>query len=248
MNFLTKFHQISQKNNSLVCIGLDNDNFEFNKKIIDATADYVCAYKPNSAFYEGQGAKGIESLKKICDYINSQYPEIPIILDAKRGDIDNSNQGYIKFTFDYLGADALTLHPYLGKLALKPFLDLKDKFFFILCRTSNPGAGEFQDLKVGDKMLFECVAHKISKTWNENQNCGLVTGATYPEELKKIRSIVGKMPLLIPGIGAQGGNVEKTVKAALGGDFLINSSRGIIFSDNPRLAARKLKEEINEYI
>jgi len=241
MNFITKFKNISQKNNSLLCIGLDQADYDFNKKIIDQTADLVCAYKPNSAFYEAQGISGIESLKKTCDYINSLA--IPIILDAKRADIDSTNQGYIKFAFDYLGADSLTLHPYLGRQALQPFLDLADKFFFILCRTSNPGAGEFQDYH----QLFEKVAENVSKNWNSNNNCGLVTGATYPEELKKIRKIVGSMPLLIPGIGAQGADLEKTVKAALDGDFLINSSRGIIFSDNPRQAAKKLKEEINEY-
>lgn len=246
MNFLTKFKNASQKNNSLVCVGLDQSNFEFNKKIIDQTHDLVCCYKPNSAFYEGEGSNGIDALKQTCAYIRNF--DIPIILDAKRADIDNTNQGYIKFAFEYLQADALTLHPYLGKLALKPFLDLKDKFFFILCRTSNPGAQEFQDLKTDGKMLFEKVAENVSKDWNTNHNCGLVTGATYPEELKKIRNIVGAMPLLIPGVGAQGADVEKTVKAALGGDFLINSSRGIIFSDNPRLAAKKLKENINEYI
>lgn len=241
MDFLSKFKNISQKNNSLLCIGLDQADYDFNKKIIDQTADLVCAYKPNSAFYEAQGISGIESLKKTCDYINSLA--IPIILDAKRADIDSTNQGYIKFAFDYLGADSLTLHPYLGRQALQPFLDLADKFFFILCRTSNPGAGEFQDYH----QLFEKVAENVSKNWNSNNNCGLVTGATYPEELKKIRKIVGSMPLLIPGIGAQGADLEKTVKAALDGDFLINSSRGIIFSDNPRQAAKKLKEEINEY-
>jgi len=243
MDFLSKFTNISQKNNSLLCVGLDQAFFEFNKNIIDTTHDLVCAYKPNSAFYEAGGVQGIEALKKTCDYINSL--DIPIILDAKRADIDSTNLGYIKFAFDYLQVDALTLHPYLGKTALKSFLDLKDKFFFILCRTSNPGAAEFQDLKSNGKMLFEIVAENISKNWNINNNCGLVTGATYPQELKKIRDIVGQMPLLIPGIGAQGADVEKTVKAALGGDFLINSSRGIIFSQNPREEAKKLKEKIN---
>lgn len=248
MDFLTKFKKISQKNKSLVCVGLDQDKFDFNKNIIEATHDLVCAYKPNSAFYEGQGVEGIKSLKQTCDYLKQNYPDIPIILDAKRGDIDSTNTGYINFVFKYLQVDALTLHPYLGKQALQPFLDLKDKFFFILCRTSNPGAGEFQDIASNGKKLFEQVAENVSKNWNANHNCGLVCGATYPGELKKIRSIVGSMPFLIPGIGAQGGDLEKTVKAAQGGDFLINSSRGIIFSTNPRQACKKLKDEINEYL
>jgi orotidine-5'-phosphate decarboxylase len=247
MDFLTKFRNTSQKNNSLVCVGLDQAVFKFNKNIIDMTHDLVCAYKPNSAFYEGAGLEGIEALKKSCDYINVNYPEIPIILDAKRADIDSTNSGYIKFAFEYLQADALTLHPYLGKLALKSFLDLKDKFFFILCRTSNPGAGEFQDLVSDDQMLFEKVAQNVSKDWNANNNCGLVTGATYPEELQKIRKIVAAMPLLIPGIGAQGGDVQKTVLAASGGDFIISSSRGIIFNENPRAEAEKLKNLINQF-
>jgi orotidine-5'-phosphate decarboxylase len=240
-----------KKNNSLVCVGLDSDStkikssqFAFNKAIIDLTYDLVCAYKPNSAFYEARGAAGIEDLKKTCDYLNKKYPDVVLILDAKRADIGNTNNGYVSFAYDYLNVDAITLHPYLGREAIQPFLDQKEKGSIILCRTSNPGAGEFQD------GLYKEVATHVAKSWNTNKNCALVVGATYPEELKNVRRIVGDMPLLIPGIGAQGGDVEKTVmfgRDSHGAGMIINSSRGIIFAKNPRLEAQKLRDEINRY-
>lgn len=268
MTFIQKFQKIVRKNNSLVCIGLDPDLekipkhllkkrdpiFSFNKTIIDETCDLVCAYKPNIAFYEAEGIGGLKSLKKTIDYLHQNYPQIPIILDAKRGDIDNTNHGYIKMAFKTLGVDAITLHPYLGKEALLPFLSLKNKFFFVLCRTSNPGAGEFQDLRINGKLLYQYVAERVKKEWNFNHNCGLVVGATYPKELKIIRKIVGDMLLLIPGIGKQSGDVQKTIQAAKGGLFLINSSRSIIFASNDknfastaRLETEKLKKLINQY-
>lgn len=269
MKFTHKLLKIIKRNHSFVCVGLDSDLekiphhflkkndpiFEFNKAIILATNDLVCAYKLNIAFYEASGSKGLKSLKKSIDYLKKKHPQIPIIVDAKRGDIDNTNLGYIKLIFDYLNADAVTLHPYLGKESLLPFLSLKDKFFFILCRTSNPGAGEFQDLKVKGEKLYQYVARRVSQNWNKNQNCGLVTGATYPQELKIIRQIVGQMPLLIPGIGQQGGDLKNSVRGASGGPFLINSSRGIIFADKTRHFDRrareeteKLKSNINQYL
>lgn len=247
-----------------VCVGLDPfmenlpegivDFFEFNKEIIDATHDLVLAYKPNSAFYEARGSKGIDELKKTCDYTLKKYPDIPVILDAKRGDIGSTNEGYVSFAFDYLKADAITLHPYLGKEALSPFLKRKDKGLFILCRTSNPGAGEFQDILSKDIPLYQIVAQQISSNWNENGNVGLVVGATYPEELLEIRNIDSEIPLLIPGIGAQGGDLEKTVKYAKK-NFIISSSRGIIFaskkSDFAKAAREetlKLSEDIKKYL
>lgn len=256
--FREKLEAIVKKNNSLLCVGLDSDiqkipkhilkldhpQTTFNKGIIDETADLVCAFKPNTAFYESRGLPGIEALKRTCDYIREVYPEIPIILDAKRADIGSTNEGYVKFAFDWLGADAITLHPYLGKEALKPFLDRKEKGSIILCKTSNPGAGEFQD------DLYQKVAEHVAKEWNSNGNCALVVGATYPTELEIVRRIVGDMPLLIPGIGAQGGDVEKTVKAGVdsnGKNAIINATRSIIFADNPREAAQKLRDEINTY-
>jgi orotidine-5'-phosphate decarboxylase len=282
MTFQQKLDSISAKNNSLVCIGLDSDisklpphlmlqkypQFAFNKAIIDETDTLVCAYKPNSAFYEARGTAGITELKMTFDYIRDKYPQVVIILDAKRADIGNTNEGYAGFAFDYLGADAITLHPYLGKEALKPFLDRKEKGSIILCRTSNPGAGEFQDLTVGRSQsseasakdvrpLYQIVAEKVSGDWNYNGNCALVVGATYPGELTIVRRLVGDMPLLIPGIGAQGGDIGKTVQAGLDSKkagAMINSSRGIIFASGDkdfarkaRVETQKLKDEINKY-
>ena len=260
MKFKDKLKKIVAKNNSLLCVGLDSDimiipehirngehpQFTFNKAIIDATYELVCAYKPNSAFYEARGNSGIEAVKMTCDYLKEKYPEIVIILDAKRADIGNTNEGYVKFAFDFLGADAITVNQYLGKEALKPFLDRKDKGIFILCRTSNPGAGELQDLKIDDRTLYQVLAEKVAKEWNYNGNCGLVVGATYPSELEIVRHIVGNMPLLIPGVGTQGGDVEKTVKAGVdkdGQNAIINSSRGIIFASSGEDFAQKAKDE-----
>lgn len=251
MTFYQKLESIVRKNNSLVCVGLDSDTkkistsqFEFNKVIIDATHDLVCAYKPNSAFYEALGTEGIAELKKTYDYIRETYPDIVLILDAKRGDIGSSNEGHVRYAFDWLGVDAITLHPYLGKESLKPFLDRKEKGSIILCRTSNPGSGEFQDA------LYKTVAGHVSKDWNVNNNCALVVGATYPNELSIVRRIVGDMPILVPGIGAQGGDVEKTIKAGLDSKdagLIINSSRGIIFAQDYRYEAEKLKNIINRF-
>lgn len=246
MTFLQKLEKAIKKSNSLLCVGLDNGDFKFNKKIIEQTFDLVCTYKPNSAFYEAKGAKGIEELKKTFNYIQRKYPWIPLILDAKRADIGNTNAGYVKFVFKYLKADAITLHPYLGKEALQPFLEQKEKGCFILCKTSNPGAGEFQDMN----NLYLAVAQNVSKSWNTNKNCGLVVGATYPRDLAKVRKIAGNMPILVPGIGAQGGDLKTTLKAGLTkqkSGLIINSSRGIIFAENPRQAALNLRNEINKY-
>jgi orotidine-5'-phosphate decarboxylase len=261
VSFKQKLSAVTKKNNSLVCVGLDsevtkippcvkgkNRQFLFNKAIVDATHDLVCAYKPNSAFYEANGTEGIGELKKTCDYIREKYPEILIILDAKRADIGNTNEGYAKFVFDYLGSDAITLHPYLGREALKPFLDRKEKGSIILCRTSNPGAGEFQDLHLGNKSkpLYQIIAEQVASQWNVNDNCALVVGATYPLELSIVRRIVGSMPLLIPGIGAQGGDIEATTKAgvdAKGTNAMVNSSRGIIFASGGIDFAKRAREE-----
>jgi len=260
MNFQSKISEISTENNSLLCIGLDSDinkipfhikgtdnpQYNFNKAIIEATYDLVCAYKPNSAFYEAQGEEGIRQLKQTVYFVKENYPKIPVILDAKRADIGNTNEGYVKFAFDHLGADAITLHPYLGKDALKPFLERRDKGLFILCRTSNSGAGEFQDLEIDGKPLYQVIAAKVAKDWNYNGNCGLVVGATYPKELDIVRHIVGNIPILIPGIGAQGGDLEKTVQAGVdktGLNALINSSRGIIFASTGVNFAEKAREE-----
>jgi orotidine-5'-phosphate decarboxylase len=265
MNFIELLNNAIDKNNSLVCVGLDpvlgklpeefkakeKPFFEFNKSIIEATHDLVCAYKPNSAFYEALGADGISQLKETCDYIKQNYPDIPIILDAKRGDIGSTNNGYVEFAFDYLGCDAITLHPYMGQDSLQPFLDRMDNGCIILCQTSNEGSSEFQSLEANGEKLYKTVAGAVAKKWNKNGNCLLVVGATYPEKLKEIRKITGdEMTFLVPGIGAQGGDVEATLKAGLnasGKGLIINSSRAIIYAENPRQETENLQRQINQY-
>jgi len=269
MNFKQKLTAISHNNNSLVCIGLDVDKekmpkflfesskhpyLEFNKSIIDSTKDLVCAYKLNMAFYEVLGTEGFELLKKTIKHIPK---DVVVILDGKRNDIGNTARKYAQTLFETLSADAITVNPYLGKDGVAPFLEYKDKCSFILCRTSNASAGDFQDLAVSETLLYQIVAKKI-KEWDENDNCGAVVGATYPEELKTIRSILGdEIPILIPGIGKQGGDVEKTIKNGTnskGKMAVINSSRGIIFAgddeDFATVSLKKaisLRDEINKY-
>ena len=264
MNIIDKYNQRAKKINSLLCVGLDSDftkiqknflkkkfpQFEFNKWIIEETREYAAAFKINSAFYEARGDKGMSELKKTTEYLRKNYPDIFLIGDCKRADIGNTNQGYADSFFDYFGFDAITLHPYLGKEALLPFLDRKDKGCIVLCRTSNPGAGEFQNLKIKSKPLWHIVAERVSKNWNNNNNCMLVVGATYPKEMKKVRALVGDMTILVPGVGAQGGDLKAILRAGLnsaGLGLIINSSRGIIFSDNPKIEAKKLRDEIRKY-
>ncbi len=261
---LEKYNARAKKINSLLCVGLDPDfeklparfknleypQFEFNKWIIDETHEYASAYKPNTAFYEARGDRGILELKMTMDYLGQNHPDIFTILDAKRADIGNTNNGYATFAYDWLGADAITLHPYLGQEALQPFLDRQDKVSIILCKTSNAGSGEFQDMEIDGNKVWEVVVENVSKNWNKNNNCMLVVGATYPEEIKKVRAIVGDMTLLVPGIGTQGGDLEAVMASGLNQEklgLIINSSRGIIFSDNPKAEAQKLCEEINEH-
>ena len=264
MNPIEKYNQMAKKINSLLCVGLDADfdkipekfksmefpQFEFNKWLIEETHEYAAAFKLNMTMFEDRHDQGLREMKMTIDYINKKYPDIFTICDAKRGDIGPYNKGYLTSTFDWMNFDAMTLHPYLGKESLKPFLDRKDKGCIIICHTSNPGAGEFQDLIVDGMPLWQKVAQKVSKEWNINNNCLLVVGATYPEEMKKIRSLVGDMTFLVPGIGAQGGSVEEVMKAGLnkeGLGLIINSSRGIIFAENPKEEAKKLCEEIRKY-
>ncbi|HEX9911855.1 MAG TPA: orotidine-5'-phosphate decarboxylase [candidate division Zixibacteria bacterium] len=267
MKFIEKLKNVSHKNNSLLCVGLDTELekipkfllgekdpiFAFNQAIIDSTSDLVCAYKPNLAFYEAYGIKGLEVLKKTCEYI----PEnIPIILDAKRGDIGNTSKMYAKAIFDEFKADGVTLNPYLGEDSLSPFLEYEDKCSFILCLTSNAGAKDFQLQNIEGKPLYKIVAEKV-KSWNKKMNCGLVVGATYPTQLKEIRELAEDLPILIPGVGAQKGDAEQTVKYGTdknGELAIINSSRGVIyassekdFAQSARVEAKKLRDLFNTY-
>jgi orotidine-5'-phosphate decarboxylase len=185
-----------------------------------------------------------------CDYLKSQHPHIALILDAKRGDIGHTNDGYVRFAFEYLKADAITLHPYMGREAIEPFLKIKEKGSIILCRTSNPGAGEIQDLSFENEFLYEIIARKVATEWNTQGNCMLVVGATYPAELAKIRSIVGEMTMLVPGVGAQGGDLQKTMQAGLTPSkkgIILTVSRSVIYAKDPQKEAEKIKNEINTY-
>lgn len=257
--------QVKWDEGKFVCVGLDSDESKllptqhiprptfdpdkyygpwglqayFNKAIIDATKDLVCAYKPNLAFYRGDFGK--VQLKTTISYLHDVAPDVPVILDAKQADIGNTNDGYVEEDFSFYEADAVTVHPYLGKEAMKPFLDRADKGVIVLCRTSNPGAGEFQDLEIfhsyeeGSQELYRIVARNVSQEWNYNGNCAVVVGATYPEELAEVRKLIGDMPILIPGVGAQGGDLEATVRAGRnshGQGMIINNSRGVIFASS----------------
>lgn len=264
-----------------VCVGLDSELGKipqcvkdawstkadritgFNQSIVRATKDIALAYKPNLKFYIAHGDEGIQALWRTCNIIHDEAPVVPIILDAKDMDIGNTNVGSVQFAFEYLKADAITVNPYLGCEAAEPFLECKDKGIIVLCRTSNPGAGEFQDpyvsLRPGYNLPFyQYVAWHVANGWNKNDNCSLVVGATYTNELAEVRKIVGDMPILIPAIGAQGGDLEKTVKAgkdSRGKGMIINSSRGIIFASKDsnfanaaRLETMKLNDSINQYL
>lgn len=259
MSAIEKYRARAQAANSLVCVGLDSDParipdrfsgdmFAFNRWIIDQTHPFVCAYKPNIAFYEARGADGWSDLARTTDYLRTHHPDILTICDAKRGDNSTSNKGYVTAIFDRLGFDAVTLHPYMGQKSNAPFLERADKGCIILCRTSNPGDDELQNLEIDGKPLWQVVAERVRDEWNVNGNCVLVVGATHSRELARVRQIVGDMPLLVPGVGAQGGNVEAAVRAGIdstGAGMIVNASRSIIFADDPVAAARDLQESIN---
>jgi len=259
VKFYDKLSKIITENNSLLCIGLDpdkgklsegQDQFQFNKNIIDSTFNVVCCYKPQIAFYSAAGVDGITSLKKTIDYIHKKYPQIPVLLDAKRVDVGHTSQMYAKEVFDYFRADAVTVNPYCGLDSLEPFFKREDKGIFVICRTSNPGAADFQDLKIGINPLYVEVAKKIID-WNKKYpNAYLEIGATWPQEIGVLRKLAPKMPFLIAGIGAQGGDLKGTLENGLTADMrglIINSSRGIIYNQDPKAAAWDLKNEINKY-
>jgi len=275
MNFIYALRSAWQRNASLLCVGLDPDPerfplelrdspdaiFTFCRSIVDATADLVCCFKPQIAHFAAHAAE--DALGRLIAHIHEHHAGIPVILDAKRGDIGSTAQNYAIEAFDRYGADAVTVNPYLGRDAVLPFLERADKGVIILCRTSNPGAQDLQDLVVsserggGGRKLYQHVARTVAGEWNANGNCALVVGATYPEELADVRRRVGDMPLLVPGVGAQGGDVEAVVrngKSENGSGLMISSSRAILYAGNggdyadaARAAAMAQRDEINRY-
>ncbi len=269
MSFMQSLQQAWTRNNSLVCVGLDPEPakfpahlrgrpdavFEFCRAIVDATADLVCTFKPQIAHFAALRAE--DALERLIAHIHDQHPGVPVILDAKRGDIGSTAQHYVSEAFDRYQADAVTLNPYLGRDSVQPFLDRADKGVILLCHTSNPGAADLQDLDVGGMPLYQHVAQIVARDWNSHGNCALVTGATWPEQLGEVRALVGEMPLLVPGIGAQGGDVEAVVRngrSSNGSGLLISSSRAILyagngegFADAARTATRELRDMINRH-
>ena len=259
MNFQDKLDKVITTNKSLLCVGLDPDpiklkkgqsQFEFNKTIIDQTADLVCAFKPQIAFYAAAGLKGLGDLIKTIDYIHKHYQHIPVILDAKRADVGHTSEMYAKEVFDIYGADAITVNPYCGFDSLEPFFKRIDRGVFVICRTSNPGSADFQSLKTDNEALYVKVARKIIE-WNKKYpNVFLEIGATWPDEIRVLRKLAGNMPFLIAGIGAQGGDLQNTLKNGLrknGRGLIISASRSIIYAQDPQKEAKKIKDEINKY-
>lgn len=262
MNAIQKYQARAEAANTLLCVGLDSDikqlpprfldeaqpQFAFNRWIIEQTHVYAVAYKPNMAFYEARGAAGWAELALTMDYLREYQPDILTICDAKRADVDSTNVGYVQGIFDELGFDCITLHPYLGAEALQPFLSRAEKGCIILCRTSNPGSDELQNLLIDGQALWQVVAGRVRDQWNMNNNCMLVMGATYPDELRQVRALIGTMPILVPGVGAQGGDLAQVLAAGLdaqGGGLIINAARSIIFADDPKAAAQSLHTAIN---
>ena len=267
MKFIEKLELAQKKNRSLLCVGLDpslerlpevcrlesQPFLVFNRALIDATADLVCAYKPQIAHYAACGAEA--ELLATISYINKTCPEIPVILDAKRGDIGSTAEKYAIEAFERYQADAVTVNPYLGGDSLEPFLNYSEKGVVVLCRTSNPGGSDLQSLEVDGEALYLKLARMATTSWNVNDNILLVVGATWPEELARVREVVGEIPLLVPGVGAQGGDLAAVLEAGLdskGAGLVINSSRGIIyasqkedFHQEARQEALELRDAIN---
>lgn len=248
MTFTQKLNHAWKTQDSLLMVGLDPDIkrlptpirgerdalWQFCKGMVDATAPYVCGFKPQIAYFASLGAEDV--LQSLCDYIRTQHPNLVLMLDAKRGDIGSTAEHYAREAFERYQADAVTINPYMGMDSAQPYLDRLDKGVIVLCRTSNPGGSDLQALTIDDKPLYLHVAAMVANRWNEHGQCGLVVGATFPEELSRVRQCVGPdMPLLVPGIGAQGGNIQATCQAgcnAAGTGMMINSSRAILYASN----------------
>ena len=269
MSFTHSLRQRWATSGSLVCVGLDPEPakfparfagdtdavFAFCRDIVDATAQYACAFKPQIAHFAARGAE--DALDRLVAHIHAAHPDIPVILDAKRGDIGSTAQHYAAEAFDRFRADAVTANPYLGRDSVQPYLDRTDRGVVILCHTSNPGAGDFQDLLVDGRPLYQHVAERVARDWNGHGNCALVVGATWPDQLREVRALVGNVPFLVPGIGAQGGDVEAVVrnaKTADGTGLIVSSSRAILYASNgddyaeaAANAARVLRDEINRH-
>jgi len=267
MNFMQSLRHRWHSANTLLCVGLDPEPdkfpahiqtgfdpvFTFCRDIIDATAQYACAFKPQIAHFAALGAE--DALTRLITYIHTNHPDIPVILDAKRGDIGSTAGYYAREAFERYQADAVTLNPYLGRDSVQPFLERKDKGVILLCRTSNPGAGDLQDLPVEGRPLYQHLAQMVAEHWNTHHNCALVVGATWPEQLREVRSIIGEMPLLVPGIGAQGGDaraVVKNAKTADGTGLIVSASRSILYASGgddyaqaAASAARALRDTLN---
>lgn len=270
MAFIDDLSAAWQKNDSLLCVGLDPDLsrlppqlkdrpnaiFEFCRAIVDATADLVCAFKPQIAYFAGESAEA--QLEALIDHIHAEHPGIPVILDAKRGDIGATAAQYAREAFVRYQADALTVNPYMGFDSVEPYLDYPDCGLIVLCRTSNPGGSDLQNLTIeSGRKLYQHVAQLVAEKWNRHGQAALVVGATFPAELAEVRAIVGDLPLLVPGVGAQGGDVQATVTAgrsAAGTGLMINSSRAILYAGKDsdfaaaaRAAAQATRNEINRY-
>ncbi|MEG3789851.1 orotidine-5'-phosphate decarboxylase [Lysobacter sp. CCNWLW3] len=269
MSFMQALRLRWQQADSLVCVGLDPEPakfparfaadpdavFGFCRDIADATAQYACAFKPQIAHFAALGAE--DALARLIAHLHAAHPGVPVILDSKRGDIGSTAQHYASEAFDRYHADAVTANPYLGRDSVQPFLDRADRGVVVLCRTSNPGAGDLQDLVVDGRPLYQHVAHKVAHEWNAHGNCALVVGATWPEQLREVRAIVGEVPFLVPGVGAQGGDVEavvKNAKTADGTGLMVSSSRAILYASGgadyaqaAAQAAKSLRDEINAY-
>ena len=268
MNFINKLEAAWAANDSLLCVGLDPDMerlpaqfrndpdgiTRFCTEIIDATADLACAFKPQIAYFAALSAE--RQLEEICAYVRSNYPQIPLILDSKRGDIGATAHQYAREAYDRYGADAVTVSPYMGSDSVEPYMAWPDRGVIVLCRTSNAGGSDLQFLDVGGRPLYQHVAQLVADKWNANGQCALVVGATFPEEIAAVRKLVGDMPLLIPGVGAQGGDVDATVKAgrtADGAGMMINSSRAILYAtaqggEDFAAAARRVALETRDAI
>lgn len=271
MTFIDKLNGAWKSRNSLLCVGLDPDVkrlpeelrgksdaiFEFCRAIVDATADVACAFKPQIAYFAALGAE--DQLEQICAYIRRHHPDIPLVLDAKRGDIGATAEQYAREAFERYNADVVTVSPYMGWDSVAPYLEYKERGVIVLCRTSNAGGSDLQFLDVNGKPLYQHVARLVAEKWNTNGQCGLVVGATFPQELAQVRAIIGDMPLLVPGVGAQGGDIEATVnsgKTASGAGMMINSSRAILYAtceagEHYTAAARRValetRDAINKY-